>query len=173
MKVPILLPNIFDYPFTYESEKKVEVGQYVLVPFGKSNVIGVVWDQFQKSNIKKTFETKKIKKYLNIPKLSHNTIKFLNWFSDYNIVPKGMALKLHLLTNEAIEILDEKYYKKFDEKIRSKNYELSKEQENALKKIIKIENKFRVHVLQGTTGSGKTIVYFNAIKKKLNLVFNL
>ena len=50
MKVPILLPNIFDYPFTYESEKKVEVGQYVLVPFGKSNAIGVVWDQFQKSN---------------------------------------------------------------------------------------------------------------------------
>ena len=45
-----------------------------------------------KSNIKKTFETKKIKKYLNIPKLSHNTIKFLNWFSDYNIVPKGMKL---------------------------------------------------------------------------------
>ena len=171
MKVPILLPNIFDYPFTYESEKKVEVGQYVLVPFGKSNVIGVVWDQFQKSKIKKKFETKKIKKYLNIPKLSHNTIKFLNWFSDYNIVPKGMALKLHLLTNEAIEILDEKYYKKFDEKIRSKNYELSKEQENALKKIIKIENKFRVHVLQGTTGSGKTIVYFNAIKKKIELGF--
>ena len=120
---------------------------------------------------KKKFETKKIKKYLNIPKLSHNTIKFLNWFSDYNIVPKGMALKLHLLTNEAIEILDEKYYKKFDEKIRSKNYELSKEQENALKKIIKIENKFRVHVLQGTTGSGKTIVYFNAIKKKIELGF--
>ena len=32
----------------------------------------------------------------------------------------------------------------------------------------KKNNKFRVHLLQGTTGSGKTIVYFNAIKKKLN-----
>ena len=61
MKVPILLPNIFDYPFTYESEKKVEVGQYVLVPFGKSNAIGVVWDQFQKSNIKKNLKQKKSK----------------------------------------------------------------------------------------------------------------
>ena len=25
-------------------------------------------------------------------------------------------------------------------------------------------NKFRVHVLQGTTGSGKTLVYFEALK---------
>ena len=32
MKIPVLLPNIFDHPFTYESDKKVEVGRYVLVP---------------------------------------------------------------------------------------------------------------------------------------------
>mgnify|MGYP003322320838 CR=1 FL=1 len=34
-----------------------------------------------------------------------------------------------------------------------------------LKEIIFNNNSFRVHLLQGTTGSGKTIVYFNAIKK--------
>ena len=48
MKIPVLLPNIFDHPFTYESDKKVEVGTYVLVPFGKSDSVGVVWDQLQK-----------------------------------------------------------------------------------------------------------------------------
>ena len=48
MKIPVLLPNIFDHPFTYESDKKVEVGTYVLVPFGKSDSVGVVWDQFEK-----------------------------------------------------------------------------------------------------------------------------
>ena len=31
----------------------------------------------------------------------------------------------------------------------------------------KFSNKFRVHVLQGTTGSGKTIVYFEALKKMI------
>ena len=46
MKIPVLLPNIFDHPFTYESDKKVEVGAYVEVPFGKTDAIGVVWDQF-------------------------------------------------------------------------------------------------------------------------------
>ena len=29
MRYPVLLPNIFDYPFTYESELKLEVGDYV------------------------------------------------------------------------------------------------------------------------------------------------
>ena len=44
MKIPVLLPNIFDHPFTYETGKKVEVGEYVLVSFGKKDAIGVVWD---------------------------------------------------------------------------------------------------------------------------------
>lgn len=35
MKYPVLLPNIFDHPFTYESELKLEVGDYVKVNFGK------------------------------------------------------------------------------------------------------------------------------------------
>ena len=60
MEVPILLPNIFNYPFTYESpDLDLKVGDYVLVPFGKSNIIGVVWDQFEKNKEKK-FVTKKI-----------------------------------------------------------------------------------------------------------------
>ena len=37
MKVPILVPNIFDHPFTYESGKiDLKLGDYVLIPFGKS-----------------------------------------------------------------------------------------------------------------------------------------
>ena len=32
MRVPILLPNIFDYPFTYNSSIKLKVGDYVAVP---------------------------------------------------------------------------------------------------------------------------------------------
>ena len=171
MKIPILLPNIFDHPFTYESDKKAEVGDYVLVPFGKKNAIGVVWDQFEKEKNNKKFEIKKIKKILKVDKLNKNTIKFLNWFSEYNIVPKGMALKLHLLSSEAIEKLPDKEYLKFDEKLRLNNYNLSKEQDDAFKNLVKKDKQFRTHVLQGTTGSGKTIVYFNAIKEKIEKNF--
>jgi len=48
MKVPILLPNIFNHPFTYKSNINLKVGDYVEVPFGKSKITGVVWDEFEK-----------------------------------------------------------------------------------------------------------------------------
>ena len=50
MVYPILLPNIFNHPFTYESKIKLKVGDYVVVPFGKSKITGVVWDEFEKNN---------------------------------------------------------------------------------------------------------------------------
>ena len=53
MKVPILVPNVFDYPFTYESgEINLKLGDYVIVPFGKSKLTGVVWNEFEKENNK-------------------------------------------------------------------------------------------------------------------------
>ena len=48
MKFPILLPNIFNHPFTYESDIKLDVGDYVEVPFGKSKMTGIVWNEFEK-----------------------------------------------------------------------------------------------------------------------------
>ena len=52
MKFPILIPNIFNYPFTYESDLKLRIGDFVEVPFGKSKSIGVVWNEFEKKIIK-------------------------------------------------------------------------------------------------------------------------
>ena len=50
MKVPVLLPNIFNHHFTYESDLELNRGDYVIVPFGKSEHTGVVWDHFEKKN---------------------------------------------------------------------------------------------------------------------------
>ena len=51
MKIPILLPNIFNYPFTYDSGNiNLKKGDYVEVPFGKGKKIGVVWDEFEKNS---------------------------------------------------------------------------------------------------------------------------
>ena len=166
MKFPILLPNIFNYPFTYESDHKLEVGDFVEVPFGKSKSIGVVWNEFEKKN-NKDFKIRKIIKKLDIPSLKKNLIKFLNWFSDYNIVPKGMALKLVLLSGKPVKIFEEKFYYNFDLKIKENSIKLSLEQKKVLNQIILSNKKFDVHVLQGTTGSGKTFVYFEALKKIL------
>ena len=64
MKYPILVPNIFNHPFTYESNLNLNVGDYVLVPFGKSIITGVVWDEFEKNN-NKNFNTKNVIKKLD------------------------------------------------------------------------------------------------------------
>ena len=44
MQIPVLLPNIFNHPFTYEFDKKLSPGTYVKVPFGKKHLTGVVWN---------------------------------------------------------------------------------------------------------------------------------
>ena len=166
MKFPILLPNIFNHPFTYESDIKLKIGDFVEVPFGRSKIIGVVWNEFEK-NINKSFKIKKIINKLNIPCLNISTINFLNWFSEYNIVPKGMALKLVLLSGKPIKEFEEKFYQKFSFKNVENPIKLTTEQKNSLDQLNLSNTKFNVHVLQGTTGSGKTFVYFEALKKIL------
>ena len=108
MKFPILLPNIFNHPFTYESDLKLNIGDFVEVPFGKSKIIGVVWNEFEREKFKK-FKVKKILNKIEIPSLKKSTINFLNWFSEYNIVPKGMALKLVLTSGNPEKKIDKKY----------------------------------------------------------------
>tara|TARA_B100000989_G_scaffold296426_1_gene279665 strand:+ start:1625 stop:2017 length:393 start_codon:yes stop_codon:yes gene_type:complete len=127
MKYPILLPNIFNYPFTYTSNKKLKVGQYVLVPFGKSKMTGIVWHEFQKGNNKK-FSLKEIIESVNSITLNKSTLKFLDWFSKYNLVPLGMSFKLHLLSNEAVKVYPDNLYDFYIKKCRTKNFVLSDEQ---------------------------------------------
>ena len=167
MKVPILLPKIFNHPFTYETNLKLRLGDYVEVPFGKTKTVGVVWDEFEK-NTEKKFQTKKIIKKLKIPNLTKKMVNFINWFAEYNVIPKGMALKLSLLNNSNLEEFPKNELQNYSINLKKKIFNLTKTQKDSLKKIEKKNNEFRVHVVQGVTGSGKTIVYFHAIKKILD-----
>jgi len=60
MKIPVLFPKIFDYPFTYKSEisESLKPGDFVRAPFGLSEITGVVWPHEQKTE--KKFKIKKI-----------------------------------------------------------------------------------------------------------------
>ena len=167
MKVAVLVPNIFDHPFTYETDIQLRTGDYVLVPFGKSNLVGIVWNYFEKPKNKK-YKLKKIIKKLTVNSLNSKTIDFFNWFSEYNLIPKGMTLKLHLQSNKAFETINDKEYENYFNYFKPKNFKLSNEQLKVLKELNSNTDRFRVHLLQGTTGSGKTIVYFNTIKQKID-----
>ena len=78
-----------------------------------------------------------------------------------------MALKLHLVNNSLEEDYKADTYDQFNKKHPTKDYSLSTQQKKSLLEIEKGDKNFRVHVLQGTTGSGKTIVYFKHIKQFL------
>ena len=91
---------------------KLQIGDYVNVPFGKKTITGVVWDKFENNN-NKSFKIKSIVKKLNIESLKKNTIDFLNWFSEYNLIPLGMTLKLHLLSGNGVERKNKSEYEIF------------------------------------------------------------
>ena len=91
MKAQVLLPKIFNYPFTYNSNKEARIGDLVEVPFGSQKEIGVIW--------KNTYaEPKNLKikdiKYNTGYSISNKLIDYIEWFSIYNMVPIGLVLKM-------------------------------------------------------------------------------
>ena len=50
MQVPVLIPKLFNHPFTYfynpQKIKNLNVGDIVIVPF-ETKEIGVVWDKIR------------------------------------------------------------------------------------------------------------------------------
>ena len=130
MKVAVLFPKIFNYPFTYEStlSDSLKAGDFVRVPFGSSEITGVVWPEEQKTT--KKFRIKKISRKMNVRKLNSSMIKFISWFSKYNLVPLGMVLKMSLLNKDVVEKNFDQEFNKFLIKKAKKNIVLNKEQKN-------------------------------------------
>ncbi len=160
MKAQVLLPKVFDFPFTYNSNEEIKIGDLVEVPFGSNKEIGVIWKK--KYNDPQNIKIKDIKKKTGFS-INSKLIDFIEWFASYNMVPAGLVLKMVIGgTNKYIKVKDDLI--KF-KKTQIKNFKLNYEQSQALIFLSKVSNKFDVSVLQGTTGSGKTLVYFERIKK--------
>ena len=164
MKIPILFPKIFNYPFTYKSEisDTLNPGDFVKAPFGSNEITGVIWPDEQKTE--KNFKLKKITKKINTPNLNSSMIKFISWFSRYNLVPLGMSLKMSLLNKDVVEKSFNKEFNKYKIKKNTTQYSLNAEQKESLTFLKKIGDDYNVTVLEGIAGSGKTLVYFERVK---------
>ncbi len=160
MKAQVLLPKVFNFPFTYKSNSNCKIGDLVEVPFGLKKEIGVIWKNkyTEPQNIKLKLIKRKTK--FSIDK---KLIDFVEWFSSYNMVPIGLVLKMVIGNSDRFlekeDILDNSIINK------TKKFILNKEQLQALNFLETKNTGFNVSVLQGTTGSGKTLVYFERIKK--------
>ena len=171
MKIPVLFPKIFDYPFTYKSEisETLNSGDFVKAPFGLNEITGVVWPYEQKTE--KQFKIKKISKKINVKNLNSSMIKFISWFSKYNLVPLGMSLKMCLLNKDVVEKDFNKEFVKFKVKKSKNKFLLNAEQKKSLTFMKNIGNNYNVTVLEGVAGSGKTLVYFERVKDLINKGF--
>ncbi|OUV59926.1 MAG: primosomal protein N' [Candidatus Pelagibacter sp. TMED128] len=162
MKAEVLLPKIFNFPFTYNSNDiSVKTGDLVEVPFGKKKELGIVWKN--RSRELKDIKIKNISKKIKNYSIDTKLVNFIHWFSAYNMVPLGLVLKMTIGSDD--NFIKKDYPIINQNKKAIKNYNLNSEQKNALNFLNVIDNKFDVSVLQGRTGSGKTLVYFERIKR--------
>jgi primosomal protein N' (replication factor Y) len=165
MKVPVLVPKVFNFPFTYNSGHldNLKPGDIVVIPFGKATEIGVVWDKIQPSV--KVFKLRNIEKKLDNFKINKNLVNYINWFSSYNLTSKGMILKMCLGDKKNISRIEK--FKKEKTNKKKNIFSLNKDQKKSYEDLKNFGDAFNVSLLQGVTGSGKTIVYFERIKEML------
>ena len=165
MKALVLLPKIFNFPFTYNSNQySLKTGDFVEVPFGKKNEIGIIWPG--KNPNLKNIKIKKINKKIHNLSLHHEFIDFISWFASYNMMPLGLVLKMSIGSGQNFASKKDKNFDQIKKNI--KTFYLNEEQKKALDFLNYTKEKFDVSVLQGTTGSGKTLVYFERIKRIIN-----
>ena len=168
----ILLPLPFNqtFQYLYNENEKLELGDFVSVPFKDKIITGCIWEN--KSKLKKKLPKNRIKnieKKLNFPPLTKENRDFIIWVSNYTMNPLGATLKLCLNIKQIFKKKKIDENKKQFANLKFNKILLTKEQLNAKKFIYKKinEKKFSSVVIDGVAGSGKTEVYFEAINKCL------
>ena len=166
--IDVLLAHNVSEEFTYKHEtiEKPRVGMIVLAPLRSGEKIGVITKVSSVLNASK-MKLKFIKEISPEYRLNSKMIKFLNWVSNYNLIDRGLVLKMILSHSKF-------YFKKKKTKELTSNIKknvkaikLSLEQKRASQDILKIfqQRNFKPVLLDGVPGSGKTEVYFDVIKK--------
>ncbi|WP_156286042.1 replication restart helicase PriA [Oceanivirga salmonicida] len=145
--------------FTYKSNENIKLGTYCLVDFANKKTKGIVVSKSQ--NFKSNFEIKEIIEVLD-EKLDDNLFQLVKFVHEYYLEPYSSLIPLIEQNKFSDDInIEVKEAKKYESK-----YTLNSEQENLVRDIENSNDKF--HLIRGITGSGKTIVYIELIRKAIN-----
>lgn len=170
--VQVLLPLALDEAFTYFAEKNIEIGDVVLVEFGRKKIWGVVVALGQDES-KKAIAIEKIKSVNEKSsrlKFSKNQLKFIAAISSYNLASQGLVLRAFMGILNSDKTKKEPIAK--IQEVKKENFCLKKLSNNQQKITDKLEelikqNQASISLLDGVTGSGKTEIYFSLIAKIL------
>ncbi len=152
--------------FTYLSDIPVAPGDSVSVPFGKRTIGGIVIDAADPLP-DKSIDYKKI---IGIAKdrmrLSSEILQWSQWIAKYYHHPIGEVLSLFFPPLKKKGRSEPKNI--FQHMANTEIVELNKEQQK-IADTLNMASGFSSHLLWGVTGSGKTEVYIDVIRKKMAL----
>ncbi len=161
------LNTLFDYQC--DEATPDDIGRRVKVPFGRDEKVGVILNVKDHS----TLPLDKIKKattlWRDVPPLSEEILRLLHFTSHYYQHPLGPVV-LHALPPALKKTNDWQAPKKRSKAINvavTSAPQLNLEQRHACDEINQHDDEFRIWLLQGITGSGKTEVYLELVRQTL------
>ena len=146
--------------FTYSSEKKLPVGQIVLIEIGKKQIIGVVL----RETTKPIYQTKLILSIIEQTPLPKQLIDLSLWMSKYYITPLANVLQTLLPRGLQKQRKQQKNQPQIIKRNRT-NIVFNNDQTKVLDTLSKYES--GTFLLQGITGSGKTEIYIEITKQAI------
>ena len=162
VRVLLPLPLGSGYDYLVPPDFAIKIGQFVTVPLGKKESVGIVWAEG--SGEVSTSKLKAIKEVLDVEALPEVTRDFVDWVANYTLTQPGLILKMvlggQLRPLKAKDKLDYPLPDP-DRVVRS----FSPEQQKAVASLVADVNaaQFAATLLDGVTGSGKTEVYAEAL----------
>ncbi|WP_339833441.1 primosomal protein N' [uncultured Parvibaculum sp.] len=97
--VPLALPEPYDY--AVPPDLVLAPGDYVVVPLGAQQLIGVVWgagtDAVERKRLKSVIER------LDAPPMPEALRRFVDWVAGYTLAPRGSVLRLAIRAPGALE----------------------------------------------------------------------
>ncbi|MDX2258628.1 MAG: primosomal protein N' [Hyphomicrobiaceae bacterium] len=105
--VPVLLPVALDQTYDYllPAEHEAPPGAFVIVPFGSTTRIGIVWDA-PRGPAGKPIDIRKLKQITDIldaPVLPALSLRFAEWVARYTLAPLGMVARMMMSAREVFE----------------------------------------------------------------------
>ena len=91
-RISVLFPTPLGC-YDYLSDTEVCIGSFIVAPFGRKKLLGVVWDKEPDMTYPQE-KMKKIENVLEIPPLTSKHIQFINWVAKYTLTPLGSVLKI-------------------------------------------------------------------------------
>ncbi len=159
--IPTPLRRLFDYACSIV----IAPGSRVLVPFGKRELVGIVIENSNKTDIPAN-KLKAVKQILDsYPVIPTNLLKVMLWAASYYHHPLGEVVTTGMPSSirKGKEIPQLPNSEIYSQTTSMQKHNLNSEQKKALAVICAEKNNFKAILLKGITGSGKTEVYLQSI----------